>query len=823
MNKTSPLNIVYFSGCEGDTQRYRAHHPAEQLRRLGHNAQVFWQTDPAALTAAASADLIVLHRPEPTHYLEAVLAAAQGCPLVYETDDLIFDRSMVGEIPIVKQNQGYLHQRWGNYALGNARLLERCHAATTSTQPLADRLVACGKPTWLHPNVLSDDLLQLSDAARQRQRPQRPLTIGYFSGTFSHDRDFALIGPALVQLLKKHRSLRLFLGGCLNLPELLYPFAERIDTERFVPWRELPELMAQTDILLAPLDVADPFTRCRSELKYLEAAALAIPMVASPIPAFAGAIQHGANGFLATSVDEWSAALEGLLTSAALRQQVGQAAYDHVRSSYTFAAVAPRLEQILHTVLDDYGHSPAGPRVLAPALQAEWQKDSALAGRSVYMITGCEAGNSGTYRCRHRQQQLDYLAVPSLVVSQPNEGCNMAEAIKYDIAIFHRMIIGDFELNLLDMLRRLGRPIIFDTDDLVFRPELIEWVDAIKGWSPEDKALYRQGVEGYQRALLECDAAIVSTEPLAQMVRELGQRAFVVRNALSWEQIERGQPLAQARFAQPLPTPAAPVVIGYFSGTATHNRDFAEAAPALLQLLAQFPHVRLRIVGPLELEVDFTPFSHQIERRELVPLNDLALEVAAVDIAIAPLEIDNPYCQAKSEVKYMEAGLVGVPLVASPTEAFQVAITPGVNGMLATTTAEWLGALQELVADPARRRAIGQAAHADVLERYTPIARSRQLRDVLAPLWDELASKRRPEAFTEVLVTSIDRFQNLYWTQRMASPAGGPDPQVATLETALQASQAQAQELHEHLERVANGRVMRFLNRLSHLRHKFFA
>src|SRR5688500_7175169 len=106
------MHVLYLSGCRGDTQRYRCHHPAEQLRMRGHTAEVIWHTDPAALEAAVTADIVVLHRPPQTQFLAAVREAAAGRPLVYETDDLIFDPAIVDRIPIIQETTGLPHQYW---------------------------------------------------------------------------------------------------------------------------------------------------------------------------------------------------------------------------------------------------------------------------------------------------------------------------------------------------------------------------------------------------------------------------------------------------------------------------------------------------------------------------------------------------------------------------------------------------------------------------------------------------------------------------------------------------------------------------------------
>jgi hypothetical protein len=53
--------------------------------------------------------------------------------------------------------------------------------------------------------------------------------------------------------------------------------------------------------------------------------------------------------------------------------------------------------------------------------------------------------------------------------------------------------------------------------------------------------------------------------------------------------------------------------------------------------------------------------------------------VMMLDINLAPLVMDNPFAQSKSEIKYMEAALVRAPTIASPTDAYRFAIRPGEN------------------------------------------------------------------------------------------------------------------------------------------------
>lgn len=78
----------------------------------------------------------------------------------------------------------------------------------------------------------------------------------------------------------------------------------------------------------------------------------------------------------------------------------------------------------------------------------------------------------------------------------------------------------------------------------------------------------------------------------------------------------------------------------------------------------------------------------------------------------------------------MEAALVGVPTIASPTDAFQYAIRHGENGMLASTGMDWQASLTSL-SDPGQREPLAKCAHQDALSQYTPEVRSQQLVNIM--------------------------------------------------------------------------------------------
>ena len=79
-----------------------------------------------------------------------------------------------------------------------------------------------------------------------------------------------------------------------------------------------------------------------------------------------------------------------------------------------------------------------------------------------------------------------------------------------------------------------------------------------------------------------------------------------------------------------------------------------------------------------------------------------------------------PFAKRKSELKYFESALVGVPTVASPTVPFAEAINHEVTGFLASNQQEWYETLKTLVQDTKLRHSVGAAAFFDVLWKYGP-------------------------------------------------------------------------------------------------------
>jgi glycosyltransferase involved in cell wall biosynthesis len=176
------------------------------------------------------------------------------------------------------------------------------------------------------------------------------------------------------------------------------------------------------------------------------------------------------------------------------------------------------------------------------------------------------------------------------------------------------------------------------------------------------------------------------------------------------------------------------IVIGYGSGTATHDVDFLEASPALIDVLGRFSQIELWLAGPLALPAEFAQFGERVRRYPLGDWRGWFELLAQMDIAIAPLERENVFCRAKSEVKFIEAGALGVPLVASSIDSYERAIGDGESGFLAATNDDWLKKFCALIDDAKLREMIGTNARRTVVDHYSPEARTADLAALLPQL-----------------------------------------------------------------------------------------
>ena len=175
----------------------------------------------------------------------------------------------------------------------------------------------------------------LWNRAKRKSRPG--LRIGWAGGG-NHEGDVAAIQNAIKNTLKNHPSVKfVFVNGpgFHGLPDFLRNVPGVEHHAIWAPILKYPQMLASMDfdIIISPL-VDSAFNRGKSNLKWLEAAALGIPCIASNVGHYAETLRTGDDCVLADDEKEFELALDVLIRDRKRRKDIGKAA--HARAMRDF-------------------------------------------------------------------------------------------------------------------------------------------------------------------------------------------------------------------------------------------------------------------------------------------------------------------------------------------------------------------------------------------------------------------------------------------------------------------------------------------------------
>ncbi len=351
------MHILISSGVRGDTRRYRVFHLYEQCHILGLDVHLSHIIDLGFINKVKESDLLILHRaPWDSNVQRAIdNIHNRGGKVIYDTDDLLFDLKAFQWIDSPDFTDPVRANLYREDMSRQRKTMDLSDAIMTSTGYLAEQAGLYKQPVFMHHNGFSKQMLAASERVLNNKKLQskKNVILGYASGTFTHNRDFDSIRPVLTKILDEKEHVTLWLVGKIELNRDWQEQRNRILRMPHVPWRLLPGYLASFDINLAPLVVDNPFAQSKSEIKWMEAALVKVPTIASPVRAFNDVIKNGKNGFLATTQDDWYRALSMLVDSPDIRAKVGEAAYEQVIHTYSPQVCAEEFLTILKRIIPE--------------------------------------------------------------------------------------------------------------------------------------------------------------------------------------------------------------------------------------------------------------------------------------------------------------------------------------------------------------------------------------------------------------------------------------------------------------------------------------
>lgn len=374
------FDVVFINGCDYSVPhpvRYRVDHQVEQLLAAGMSA---------LKVEAAEADeellrhgrVFVIFRCPVTNEIRDFIAKAKKLNkrVIYDIDDLVIDTAYTDQIPFVAKMDASDKALYDDGVKRMGETLSLCDCAITTTEALADELKKYVPRVYVNRNTASMTMVDYSEIALYRRDllpnilpgdvpakdkkmyklaceriAQKEATgevrLGYFSGSITHNSDFDIIKDALLKVMDEHENVTLMIGGELDVNSEFKRFGKRVITFPFCDWRRLPKHISSCDVNLAPLEDT-LFNRAKSENKWVEAALVKVPTIASNVGAFAHMISDGQTGLLCDNTTEaWYEGLSRVVANKELRASVAEKAYKYCSENCTTVGAAKTIRDII--------------------------------------------------------------------------------------------------------------------------------------------------------------------------------------------------------------------------------------------------------------------------------------------------------------------------------------------------------------------------------------------------------------------------------------------------------------------------------------------
>ena len=153
-----------------------------------------------------------------------------------------------------------------------------------------------------------------------------------------------------------------------------------------------------------------------------------------------------------------------------------------------------------------------------------------------------------------------------------------------------------------------------------------------------------------------------------------------------------------------------------WAGSCSHRDDIKFIAPVIKKLAKKYPQLKFIHCGDVDLQPLFKDINSEYVEAVNVGAWPAKLHSLRADIGVAPL-LDNEFNRNKSNLKYLEYGISGIPSVYSNV-VYSKTIKDEETGLLAQTEEEFFDKLEKLITDIELRNKIGANAYIDVRTNY---------------------------------------------------------------------------------------------------------
>lgn len=329
----------------------------------------------------------------------------------------------------------------------------------------------------------------------------------------------------------------------------------------------------------------------------------------------------------------------------------------------------------------------------------QWTAHLAGQGISIHLLPAVD-GN--LMRLLHKPGHNAEKAIMALA-ALPRRLAEALSVRSYDAVLIHRAATIAGPALIERLLKKLGRPVIFDFDDAIY---LLHTTHANRrlGWLK---------FPGKTELLCRIsDHVVVGNRHLSGYASRYNRNVTVIPTSVD---VDRYRPAHHRKNGR--------VVIGW-TGSSTSQTHLEMVAPMLARMTSR-SDIEFRVLSDSKpslpgVEFNWHPWSAQSE----------VAEMEAFQIGIMPMP-DNEWARGKCSLKALLYMAMGIPAVCSPIGANREIITHGENGVLPASEDEWIASIFALVDDPALRQQVGRAGRQTVENRFSSAHSASLLADVI--------------------------------------------------------------------------------------------
>lgn len=275
-----------------------------------------------------------------------------------------------------------------------------------------------------------------------------------------------------------------------------------------------------------------------------------------------------------------------------------------------------------------------------------------------------------------------------------------------------------FELeNFIKILKIKKVKIIYDMDDLIYNTKYVpKYLNSIGDYSEFAINSFFALAKRYEMIAEFADGFIATTTSLAEHLKsDFDKPVWLLPNFLNYEQEKESEKIVSLKESTYQDNK---FIIGYFSGSNSHQRDLEILESAIVRLIDKYDDIYLKIVGFMNLSDNFKKLKEKgkLIFDEFVPYQELQYKIGSVDVNVIPLQ-KHEFNDCKSELKYFEASIVKTVSLATNNSVYSNIIEDGVNGYLCSEI-DWYEKLEYIYLNRDKVKKIAENAYKKCYNEY---------------------------------------------------------------------------------------------------------